>query len=45
MTHRETTSEMKCKSAIIADATSGKEQLEKKLDIEYMCIKYPCLQM
>ena len=27
MTHRETTTEMICKSTIIADATSGREQL------------------
>ena len=29
MTHRETTSEMICKSTITADATSGREQLWK----------------
>ena len=44
MTHRET-SEMICKSAIIADATSGRKTVMKKLYIEYMCVKYPCLHM
>ena len=37
MTVRETTSEMICKSAIIADATSGREQLWKKFT-ENTCV-------
>ena len=45
MTVRETTSEMACNSAIIADATSGREQWWKKYYTEYMCVKYPCVHM
>ena len=45
MTDRETTSEMACNSAIIADATSGREQWWKICYIKYMCVKYPCVHM
>ena len=43
MSVRETTSEMACNSAKIADAASGREQLWKNCYIEYMCVKYPCV--
>ena len=39
VTLREMTSEMICKSAIIADATPGRQQLWKKHYVEYMCVK------
>ena len=43
-TMRETASDMICKSAMIGDATSGRENLWKNY-IEYMCVKYSCLHM
>ena len=45
VTLREMTSEIICKSAIIADGTPGRQQLWKKQYIEYMCVKYPCVNM
>ena len=41
----ETTREMTCKSATIADSTSGRAQLWKKCYIEYICVKYLCVHM